>query len=366
MNIRDYLTASYPVVHPYDEIKTVESLFDTKGYIVVVDELHKYFGILTPFDILKEEKKSVIECLTNKEIVQTDDSLALIMDKFYSPPTEALPVFKDDTFLGILEKKIVHKKLMDMLNSLSKESIYSREAWSSFLRNFTQEVKTPINQTLDFMSSMANLTPSEMKSVNCEKFFTTIKKSSEQLLTVMNSISELSPLIADETLKENNDFTTIEPMFCKLKEYFEGIASTSRDSLKIGYYTPDTNLALLTNYNKLYHLLYNLLDTNIRNTKGNTAIEFGCEIFSYKSRIQFYIRNFGIKIDNSQKKALIEFISGKKSTYYSNGTDHTFRFDMIKSLAEQLGGTLSLEIDDSGIFTVYFSMQCIVMLEDAS
>ncbi|MFA6334575.1 MAG: histidine kinase dimerization/phospho-acceptor domain-containing protein [Bacteroidales bacterium] len=250
MKVEDCLMTTYPFVHPYDGIKTIENRLNEKGYIVVMDEKNKYLGILTPLDILNRPHNLVIDCLTPKEIVQTSDSVVEIFGKFNTALSEALPVFQEEIFLGILEKSCALEKLKSQVDKLYRESIISQEVKTAFLRNLSHEVRTPLNQVLGFMNIIAKFSPDEIKSEEGEQYFAIIKRSSEQFLTVMNDLIELSLINSGDSLETSKDRTVIELIFSDLKTYFEIEAQSSNYQLKIDYHNPDSALTVFTDGKK--------------------------------------------------------------------------------------------------------------------
>ncbi len=358
MNIQNCLTDKYPTVHPEDPVKKCESFLNDKGYAVVVDERQKYFGILSSLDVIGSYDKSVLECLTNKEIIQINDTLNEILLKFNKISTDALAVYDDDNFLGILEKNIAIKILADKLNQLSNEAIFSNEARKSLIRNLAQDVKSPLNKALEQMSCIVSLPNSEVQAGETNHYLSTIRQSSEQLSNAIESMCGLSPVISGEHIPEKKDIATIEPMLCKLIEHFEEAAIKGDYNLKILRQAEDSNLFIYTNYNKLYMLLFNMIETNIKLSNGskNKCIEIGYELFEYKSKIQFYIKSYNISIDMTKKQYLIAYISGKKDICPTDLIYQNQKIDITKNLTEELEGTMSIEMDDHNNLTTYLSI----------
>ena len=121
MKIEDCILITYPTVQPFESIESIEPRLKEKDYLVVADEKNKFYGILTPSDILSRPYKLVIDCLTPKGIIQTDDTFVELVGKFEKTPSEALPVFQRGEFLGILEKSHAVKKLKSRMDDFRKE-----------------------------------------------------------------------------------------------------------------------------------------------------------------------------------------------------------------------------------------------------
>jgi signal transduction histidine kinase len=191
MKIEDYILTTYPIIHPYDGVISIEEKLKEKDYLVVMDEHRVFYGILTPADILTRPHKLVIDCLTPKEIIQADDSFAELVNKFEKTPSEALPVFRQLEYVGILEKGTTTMKLKSQIDDFHNELLVSRKAKKEFFQNLSHEVRTPLNQILGFMSIVAELS-SEEKEQKKELYYEIIQKSSEQFLSTMDNLIELS------------------------------------------------------------------------------------------------------------------------------------------------------------------------------
>jgi signal transduction histidine kinase len=191
MKIEDYILTTYPIIHPYDGANSKEIKLKEKNYLVVMDENSVFYGILTPADIITRPHKLVIDCLTPKKIIQTDDSFAELVNKFEKTPSDALPVFRHDEYVGIFEKANATKKLKSLIDDFRNESLVSQRAKKEFFQNLFHEVRTPLNQILGFMSIIAELSPEEIEQKR-ESYFEIIQKSSEQFLSTMDNLIERS------------------------------------------------------------------------------------------------------------------------------------------------------------------------------
>ena len=197
MEIEEYILITYPTVLPYDSVRSVEDRLRGKGYLVVVDEKNEFCGILTPCDIVVRPHKLVIDCLTPKEIIYTDDSFITMLGKFEQTPSEALPVFRHGACLGVLEKSTVIRKLKSGIEDFRKASKNTGKDKTEFLHNLSHELRTPLNQILGFMSVIAELSPEEIEP-NREQYYAIIKESSERFLSTMDDLIELSRLHSED------------------------------------------------------------------------------------------------------------------------------------------------------------------------
>ncbi|MBW8324467.1 MAG: CBS domain-containing protein [Prolixibacteraceae bacterium] len=355
MTIKDCILVTYPIVRPYESIKSIENRLKEKHYLVVTDEKNKFYGILTPSDILAKPCKLVIDCLTPKGIIQTDDSFGELIGKFEMTPSEALPVFQCGEYLGILEKNDAIKKLQYKLDDFRNELMISRAIKTAFLQNISHEVRTPLNHILGFMSIITDLSSDELEP-NRDEFYTIIRKSSEQFLSIMNDLIELSHLYSGDQLCEQNQDTSIESIFADVKANFESKAILYNNELTISYHNPDKSLRMYTDSKKIKLIIQRLINSIIKQAQKDDFIEFGYELSPEKQEIRFYARNTHSQMADVPEK--IQSHARQRGLYpeFSFQYESDFSMELAKKMIELFGGTLEtegLEADNQSIcFTI--------------
>ena len=68
MQLKRHINPDFPVIHPYSGINSITDELITNGYLAVIDENNKFWGILTPGDLVKRQKKKEKKyklCLSN-------------------------------------------------------------------------------------------------------------------------------------------------------------------------------------------------------------------------------------------------------------------------------------------------------------
>jgi len=96
-----------------------------------------------------------------------------------------------------------------------------------------------------------------------------------------------------------------------------------------------------------------LIDSIIKHFNGNKSIEFGYELLNDDSRIRFYVRNTGSRIDDTQKNIITEALKEGHSPYQDS---LGFGLDLVKKFVELLEGTFTVEINEAGILMICFSI----------
>lgn len=355
MIIEDCILVTYPTVHPNESIRSIENRLKEKDYLVVKDEKNKFYGILTPMDVLTRPSKLVIDCLTPKGIIQTDDSFGALVGKFENTPSEALPVFQHGEYLGILEKNDAIKKLKYRLDDFRKELMISQKIKAAFLQNISHEIRTPLNHILGFMSIIADLSSGELEP-NREEFYAIIRKSSEQFLSIMNDLIELSRLYSGDKVPVYNEDTLVESVFSDIKANFEDNAILYSGDLNISYHNPDITFVMCTDSKKLELIIHRLINHILQQKRKNDRIEFGCQLLTDKQNVRFFVRKANDQIHTVPGNSFPDTTGENRCPKYSFQFESNFRLELSKKMVELLGGTFQTEEAESDIKSVYFTI----------
>lgn len=353
MKMEDCLLVNYPTTEPFAGIRFIEKKLKEKEYLVVIDEHNKFHGILTSTDIVTRPHKLAIDCLTPKEIIQTDDTFTEIVRKFYQTPSEALPVFQDETFVGILEKSSAIQKFKYQMDDYQRESEISQEVKTEFLHNLSHEIRTPLNQVIGFMGLIAELSPENFKTEG-EFYYSIVKKSSEQFLRVMDDLIELSRINSGDAIQLYKENATIDSIFDSLKEYFDMEAQFSNNRLKINFNNPDKTFKIYSDIKKIRQILFHLLNGSIKHAQGERMIDIGYKI--QKEKIRFHVINSHISENISIITNNMANGENVKTPYNSGQNGFDFGLVFVKKLVELLEGTFCMETDQSGVLTAYLTI----------
>ena len=80
--------------------------------------------------------------MSKKENIQIDDPYEVIHKKFEQSSSEALPVYSEDGFVGILEKTYTLIKYKDKIEKINKKIEGQSDLKESILHNLYHEVNT--------------------------------------------------------------------------------------------------------------------------------------------------------------------------------------------------------------------------------
>lgn len=353
--IEDWILESYPTAHPYESIKSIESRLKEKNYLVVTDEKNKFYGILTPSDVLKRPDHLVIDCLTPKGIIQTDDSFSILVGKFEKTPSEALPVFQQGKYMGILEKSDAIKKLKYRLDDFRKESMIAMKIKTAFLQNVSHEIRTPLNHILGFINIISNLTSEELDP-NRTEFYGIIMKSSEKFLFIMNDLIELSRIYAGDEILVRNENAIVELIFADIKSNLDSLAVLYNGKLNVDYCNPDESLEIFTDSKRLQLIIQRLINYVIKQIRKDDRIEFGCKLSADRHEICFYVEKTNDQPTDASGNDSLVPLTQSLHPEYSFRYQSDFSMELAEKMIEFLGGTLVVEESETDVRSVHFTI----------
>jgi signal transduction histidine kinase len=217
----------------------------------------------------------------------------------------------------------------------------ANETKSLFLANMSHEIRTPLNGIIGFTKFLK----STNLSMEQDEFVHIIRKSSEDLLSIINDILDIS--------KIENGNIEIEEVFFNPMEEFENViesyaANASKKDIDFALWIdPKLSLNLQrSDPGKIKQVLINLISNALKFTKKKGSIDVIIqEIERTKDEvsIKFSVKDTGIGISEESKSKVFEaFIQADSSTsrkYGGTGLGLTISSSLVKSL----GGALILE-----------------------
>ena len=212
---------------------------------------------------------------------------------------------------------------------------------SLFLANMSHEIRTPLNGIVGFTKFLKST------DLNAEQdeFLQIIRKSSEDLLSIINDILDISKI-------ENGNLEIEEVFFNPMEEFENVIESYSANASKKDidfslWIDPSFSSELLrSDPGKIKQVLINLISNALKFTDNKGAIDVIIEkVVSKESEvmIKFSVKDTGIGISEENKSKVFEaFTQADSSTsrkYGGTGLGLT----ISSSLVQALGGALILE-----------------------
>ncbi len=254
----------------------------------------------------------------------------------------------------------IYALMSDMIYELEESKNNADEAnktKSLFLANMSHEIRTPLNGIVGFTKFL--------KSTNLDKeqdeFVDIIRKSSEDLLSIINDILDIS--------KIENGHVELEEIFFNPIEEFENVietyaANASKKDIDFGLWI-DPNLSSLllrSDPGKIKQVLINLISNAVKFTDNKGTIDVTIEKVLNKDKdnisLKFTVKDTGVGISEEQKEKVFEaFTQADISTsrkYGGTGLGLT----ISSALVNILGGSLALDstLGEGTEFTFTISM----------
>jgi signal transduction histidine kinase len=132
VSVGHIIRPDYKTVTHCTGIEEVEELLFREKYLVVMDEQGNYSGILIPADIIKHPHKLVIDCLSEKPVVNYTDPFDKVITIMEKHSLHILPVFKKSAFFGV----ITYNNIINYLNEQKIKSeayLYKMDRFESLM-----------------------------------------------------------------------------------------------------------------------------------------------------------------------------------------------------------------------------------------
>jgi len=298
---------------------------------------------------------------TNKFI--NDDKSVILLNKSLFIPEEQLidsdgkvkffQTIKIPFNMEMSEKRVVLGASFDIterkqkeieLIAANKKANESDRLKSSFLRNLSHELRTPMNGISGFSQLLKE---DNLSSSDQEYFIESINTSGKRLLDTVDSIIRYSMIESDQVGVSISDFNVSKQVSNIFKE-LKHIADNKQVNYVFNNLLENNDICIKTDCELLKIALVNLLLNAFKYTQNGT-IELGCTVddSDSHSEIIFSISDTGIGIDNSRLNAIFDpFVQADledKDVYEGVGLGLT----IAKKYIELLGGILRVESEEN-------------------
>lgn len=266
----------------------------------------------------------------------------------------------------ITERKIAERELLRKNNELSKhlekirqinselekakeKAEESDRLKSAFLANMSHEIRTPMNGVLGFAQILKN---PNLENAEKLEYISIIEKSGERLMNTINDLIDISKIEAGQALVRTGE-VNLNQLLDDLYSFFKVEAVQKNISLRIDSQAPDDVANILTDKEKLYSILSNLIKNALKFTEQG-GVEFG---YSIKSGfLRFHVKDSGCGIAPERHEAVFDrFVHADLNItrpYEGSGLG----LPISKAYAEMLGGEIWLKSAEGEGSTFFFTI----------
>ena len=225
---------------------------------------------------------------------------------------------------------------------------------SAFLANMSHEIRTPMNGILGFSALLSN---PDLESEKQKEYIKIIQRSGARMLNIISEIVDISKIESGQMgvhLVKTNINEKIESVYNLLKPD----AENKRINLSFKSSLPAEEAFIITDHEKLFSILTNLVKNSIKYTDKGT-IEFGCNIVESlhsTSQLQFYVKDTGIGIPKNRQEAIFERFIQADIADLEARQGAGLGLSIAKAYVEMLGGKIWVESEQGKGSTFYFTL----------
>ena len=322
------------------------SLLAIASAILVLSLLLAYLGYTTTRDITRNIKE--LEDVLNKAVADMKES-----DQYLSSDTAHIENIELDTHEGTKEAYQFLERLVETAKEDKQIALQANEAKSLFLANMSHEIRTPLNGIVGFTEILR----STDLDAEQREFLNIIDKSSENLLSIINNILDLSKIESNKIEIENIVFDAEEEFESAVETYAVGAAEKNID---LNYYMdPTISPKLKGDPTKLKEIVINLLSNAIKFTGYGGIINLKIEKVSEEGttqQIKFSIQDNGIGMTKDQQERIFDAFSQADVSVTRKYGGTGLGLTISSQFVELMGGKLELESAKDHGTTFYFTI----------
>jgi len=240
----------------------------------------------------------------------------------------------------------IYKFLVDTIRE-------ANQAKDLFLANMSHEIRTPLNGIVGFTQLLKD---SELDDEQRE-FITVIEHSSENLLTIVNDILDLSKIKADKIELEVIEFNPLEQFESSVESY---AARAAEKGIELGVYIdPEIPVKVMGDPTKVSQVIVNLISNAIKFTKAKGAVDVAIEKVAESKEyitMKFSVSDTGIGITESQKSKIFEAFSQADVSTSRKFGGTGLGLAISGKLVSFMGGELDIESEEGKGSTFFFTL----------
>jgi signal transduction histidine kinase/DNA-binding response OmpR family regulator len=305
-----------------------------------------YLGYTTTRDITRNIKE--LEDVLNKAVDEMKNS-----DQYLTSDTVAIENIELDTHEGTKEAYKFLETLVETAKDDKLIALQANEAKSLFLANMSHEIRTPLNGIVGFTEILRSTDLTEEQ----DEFLSIIDKSSENLLSIINNILDLSKIESNKIEIENIVFDAEEEFESAVETY--AVAATEKNIDLNFYMDPTIATKLKGDPTKIKEIVINLLSNAVKFTSygGEINLEITkIEDENGSNRVKFLVQDNGIGMTKDQQSRIFDAFSQADVSVTRKYGGTGLGLTISSQFVELMGGLLELESAKDHGTSFFFSL----------
>jgi PAS domain S-box-containing protein len=316
--------------------------------------LHEIFNDLGR-EVIPDDKVDQVFTTHNADIIETvlpsgePDKVVVEVRILPDSPSNGLPdqvimILRDITRRKEAEKKLIQAK---------QHAEESDKLKSAFLANMSHEIRTPLNAIVGFSQIILE---EDLGSEERSKYFEYIYQNSNQLISLVNDIIDISKLESKQLIIRDSTFN-LNQLLSEVLELAENEKKIRMKSHVLIIHEKELNddqAFIESDPYRLRQILTNLLVNAIKFTpKG--YIQFGYRLKDAKYLL-FYVRDTGIGIPPDKHAEAFQYFRQLENTLTRSSAGTGLGLAICKNLVELMGGNIWLQSEVGKGTTFFFTL----------
>ncbi|MCX6223855.1 MAG: ATP-binding protein [Bacteroidia bacterium] len=299
----------------------IHRVFETRQAEIIEGELHSQSGVCQNIEI---------RILPEPTGLNNENHLVVL--------------FRDITLRKEADRKMIMAKRKAEESDLLK---------SAFLANMSHEIRTPLNAIVGFSQIILD---EDLTREEQEQFYEYIHQNSNQLISLVNDIIDLSKLQSNQLIIRDS-VVNMNQIIDEMKAMAE-VEKKSRDKEHIliipDKEISDTDSMIMVDSYRVKQILTNLLVNAIKFTpKG--YIQFGYRLKD-NNTILFFVRDTGIGIPKNKQEEVFQYFHQLENSLNRANTGTGLGLAICKRLVELMNGTIWLQSEPGEGTTFFFTI----------
>ena len=317
------------------------------GFFWISSLLLTVLGFKTGRDITNNIKS--LEDILNNTVKELETD-----DRFNTPSINKIKSINLHTNKGINEAYTFLELLIANAKQDKIQALEANESKSLFLANMSHEIRTPLNGIVGFTELLKS---TDLNGEQLE-FIGIIEKSSENLLSIINNILDLSKIESNKIELETLVFDPIIEFENAIETY--GVKASEKDIDFNFYLDPSLEKKLIGDSVKIKEILINLLSNAIKFTDygGMINIEITkLDEIDGRVKILFSIQDNGIGMTKEQQLNVFSAFAQADVSITRKYGGTGLGLTISKKFLELMGSELKLESEKEKGTRFYFTLE---------